>query len=72
MMQPQKNPIDTEHRPVDTSSSSSHHFRVGTKRLREPDDDPPPTDYYSIPGMSDLTEREEKQNELLCKRYQKK
>lgn len=49
-----------------TPSSSA-----GQKRARE-DEGAGPSEYYKLPGMSDLTEREQRQNELLCKRYQKK
>ena len=76
-MQAQKSSVDTaeqSHRVQSTTAISPHsapHVHAGTKRPREPDN-PVPTDYYKLPGMSDLTERELKQNEILSKRYQKK
>jgi len=71
-MQPQ-NAVDTTggHPTQSAATSSSPSTFAGRKRTREPDN-PAPTEYYKIPGMSDLSEQELKQNELLSKRYHKK
>lgn len=51
--------------PSDAPTSS------GKKRPRE-QDDAAPADYYNVPGMAALMEREMNQNDLLSKRYHRK
>lgn len=68
-MQAQKHSVgDAQNSSSDSSSAPTS---AGKKRARD-EDGAAPSDYYNIPGMSDLTAGEVNQNELLSKRYQKK
>mmetsp|Transcript_8476 Transcript_8476/g.20738 ORF Transcript_8476/g.20738 Transcript_8476/m.20738 type:complete len:157 (-) Transcript_8476:1364-1834(-) len=68
---PNETPAATTMQPICdlkiTSASPSTPISTGQKRARE--QDAAPSEYYSIPGMSDLTEREMNQNEFHSKRY---
>ncbi len=68
-MQPSKHSDTTKEASSGPSVASPPSNIAGNKRAR---DETTPTDYYNIPGMSDLTEREQTQNEILSKRYHKK
>ena len=73
-MQAQKHNVgdaQNSHATQSSSDSSSAPPSAGKKRARD-QDGAAPTEYYNIPGMSDLTAGEVNQNELLSKRYQKK
>lgn len=79
-MSPAKNPVDDEQGHEQGQSAQPVTLNVphhppppvfsGSKRARE--NEPGPAEFYKLPGMGDLTERELRQNELLSKRYQKK